>query len=88
MELDSFVISAVILLAAAAIAVAVFKHLGLGSVLGLLVDTPDTDSVASPAHHQLLHQVVARSDVLICVFDAQNPKRRDHIDFMAPLVNP
>lgn len=52
----------------------------------ILVDTPDTDSVASPAHHQLLHQVVARSDVLICVFDAQNPKRRDHIDFMAPLV--
>lgn len=37
MELDSFVISAVILLAAASVAVAVFKRLGLGSVLGLLV---------------------------------------------------
>jgi glutathione-regulated potassium-efflux system ancillary protein KefC len=37
MDLDSFVISAVILLAAASVAVAVFRHLGLGSVLGLLV---------------------------------------------------
>ena len=37
MDPDSFVISAVMLLAAAAVAVAVFKRLGLGSVLGLLV---------------------------------------------------
>ncbi|MFZ0470799.1 MAG: cation:proton antiporter [Thiogranum sp.] len=37
MELDSFVLSAVLLLIAASIAVALFKHLGLGSVLGLLV---------------------------------------------------
>lgn len=37
MELDSFVLSAALLLAVAAIAVTVFKHLGLGSVLGLLV---------------------------------------------------
>jgi glutathione-regulated potassium-efflux system ancillary protein KefC len=37
MDLDSFVISAVMLLAAASVAVAVFKRLGLGSVLGLLV---------------------------------------------------
>ncbi len=37
MELDSFVISAVVLLATTSIAVALFKHLGLGSVLGLLV---------------------------------------------------
>lgn len=52
----------------------------------ILVDTPDTDSTQSPAHLDLLHQVVSRSDVLVCVFDAQNPKRRDHADFMAPLV--
>jgi energy-coupling factor transporter ATP-binding protein EcfA2 len=52
----------------------------------ILVDTPDTDSIQSPAHRDLLYQVVERSDVLICVFDAQNPKRRDHADFMAPLV--
>lgn len=37
MDLDSFVLSAVLLLVAASIAVALFKHLGLGSVLGLLV---------------------------------------------------
>jgi GTPase Era involved in 16S rRNA processing len=52
----------------------------------ILVDTPDTDSTQSPSHLGLLHQIVSRSDVLVCVFDAQNPKRRDHIDFMAPLV--
>ncbi|MEO5341911.1 MAG: cation:proton antiporter [Gammaproteobacteria bacterium SHHR-1] len=37
MELHSFVISAVLLLSAASLAVALFKQLGLGSVLGLLV---------------------------------------------------
>ena len=37
MELESFLFSAVLLLSAAAIGVALFKHLGLGSVLGLLV---------------------------------------------------
>jgi energy-coupling factor transporter ATP-binding protein EcfA2 len=52
----------------------------------ILVDTPDTDSTESPAHLDLIYQIVERSDVLICVFDAQNPKRRDHADFMAPLV--
>lgn len=36
MHLDSFIFAALILLAAAAISVAVFKHLGLGSVLGML----------------------------------------------------
>jgi energy-coupling factor transporter ATP-binding protein EcfA2 len=52
----------------------------------ILVDTPDTDSTESPSHRDLIYQIVERSDVLICVFDAQNPKRRDHADFMAPLV--
>ncbi len=37
MELDNFVLSATLLLTVAALAVALFKHLGLGSVLGLLV---------------------------------------------------
>jgi glutathione-regulated potassium-efflux system ancillary protein KefC len=37
MELNSFVISAILLLTVAALAVALFKHLGLGSILGLLV---------------------------------------------------
>jgi energy-coupling factor transporter ATP-binding protein EcfA2 len=52
----------------------------------ILVDTPDTDSTESPGHLDLIYQIVERSDVLICVFDALNPKRRDHADFMAPLV--
>jgi glutathione-regulated potassium-efflux system ancillary protein KefC len=37
MELESFVSSAVILLAAASVMVMLFKHLGLGSIAGLLV---------------------------------------------------
>jgi glutathione-regulated potassium-efflux system protein KefB len=37
MDLDSFVLSAVLLLIATSVAVALFKYLGLGSVLGLLV---------------------------------------------------
>jgi GTPase SAR1 family protein len=52
----------------------------------ILVDTPDTDSVDSSEHVDALLQTVRQSDVLICVFDAQNPLRRDHADFMAPLV--
>jgi GTP-binding protein EngB required for normal cell division len=52
----------------------------------ILVDTPDTDSMASEEHRQIVLSLVERSDVLLCVFDAQNPKRRDHADFMAPLV--
>jgi glutathione-regulated potassium-efflux system ancillary protein KefC len=37
MHLDTFIFSALILLLVTSVAVAVFKHLGLGSVLGLLV---------------------------------------------------
>lgn len=52
----------------------------------ILIDTPDTDSTKNEEHWPLILHTVARSDLLICVFDAQNPKRRDHADFMAPLV--
>lgn len=52
----------------------------------ILVDTPDTDSMEEQVHKEILVPLVEHSDVLICVFDAQNPKRRDHADFMAPLV--
>ena len=51
-----------------------------------LVDTPDTDSNAFPKHRHLVEQAVAHADMLICVFDAENPKRRDHVDFLSPLV--
>ncbi len=52
----------------------------------ILVDTPDTDSTQKARHIPVIKKVVALSDVLICVFDAENPKRKDHTDFMAPLV--
>jgi energy-coupling factor transporter ATP-binding protein EcfA2 len=51
-----------------------------------LIDTPDTDSTAFPRHRAALERVIAQSDVLVCVLDAENPKRRDHADFLAPFV--
>jgi len=52
----------------------------------ILIDTPDTDSRANHLHIPILRQTIALSDILICVFDAENPKRRDHVDFLAPFV--
>jgi GTPase Era involved in 16S rRNA processing len=52
----------------------------------LLVDTPDTDSKLSETHLPIIFEIIEHCDVLICLFDAQNPKRRDHADVMAPLV--
>lgn len=51
-----------------------------------LVDTPDTDSMEAQRHRPALERAVAHSDILVCVFDAENPKRRDHADFLAPFV--
>jgi energy-coupling factor transporter ATP-binding protein EcfA2 len=51
-----------------------------------LIDTPDTDSTALHRHIPALQRVVEQTDVLLCVFDAENPKRRDHADFLAPFV--
>jgi GTPase SAR1 family protein len=52
----------------------------------LIIDTPDTDSMAYPKHGPLVTAAIARSDMLICVFDSENPKRKDHVDFLAPFV--
>jgi energy-coupling factor transporter ATP-binding protein EcfA2 len=52
----------------------------------LLIDTPDTDSRAYKKHYPLVHKAVSQSDMLVCIFDAENPKRRDHADFLAPFV--
>ncbi len=52
----------------------------------ILIDTPDTDSRANHRHEPILRQTIALSDILICMFDAENPKRRDHVDFLAPFV--
>jgi energy-coupling factor transporter ATP-binding protein EcfA2 len=51
-----------------------------------LVDTPDTDSMEAQRHRPALERAVAHSDILVCVFDAENPKRRDHADLLAPFV--
>ncbi|MGE5257348.1 MAG: GTPase [Hyphomicrobiales bacterium] len=51
-----------------------------------LIDTPDTDSMDFRRHIPALERAIAHSDVLLCVFDAENPKRRDHADFLAPFV--
>jgi len=52
----------------------------------LIIDTPDTDSMAYPKHAPLVRDAIARSDMLICVFDSENPKRKDHVDFLAPFI--
>ncbi len=52
----------------------------------LLIDTPDTDSMAYQKHSPMVREAIARSDMLICVFDSENPKRKDHVDFLAPFI--
>jgi predicted GTPase len=52
----------------------------------ILIDTPDTDSTHQDRHIPIIHQAITLSDVLVCVFDGENPKRRDHTDFLAPYV--
>jgi GTPase SAR1 family protein len=52
----------------------------------LIIDTPDTDSMAYRKHAPLVREAIARSDMLICVFDSENPKRKDHVDFLAPFI--
>ncbi|MEE4607903.1 MAG: hypothetical protein V2L15_03365, partial [Desulfobacteraceae bacterium] len=37
-------------------------------------------------HVPIIHKAISLSDVLVCVFDGENPKRRDHTDFLAPYV--
>ena len=53
----------------------------------LIIDTPDTDSNAYQKHAPLVREAIARSDMLICVFDSENPKRKDHVDFLSPYVS-
>jgi GTPase SAR1 family protein len=52
----------------------------------LLIDTPDTDSMGQERHIHLVQKAIAVSDILICIFDAENPKRKDHVDFLAHYV--
>lgn len=52
----------------------------------VLVDTPDTDSIGADRHRAAVDRAVAEADLLLCVFDAENPKRRDAVDRLEPLV--
>ena len=52
----------------------------------LLVDTPDIDSTHQTAHRPLVERVIEMADVLICVFNSENPKTRDQVDFFYPYV--
>jgi GTPase SAR1 family protein len=52
----------------------------------ILIDTPDTDSTQLKEHLPIVHKAITLSDVLVCLFDGENPQRRDHTDFMAPYV--
>ncbi|MGB8720949.1 MAG: GTPase [Desulfobacterales bacterium] len=52
----------------------------------ILIDTPDMDSNEQQNHIPIIHKALALSDILVCVFNAENPKRRDHVDFLAPYV--
>jgi GTPase SAR1 family protein len=52
----------------------------------IIIDTPDTDSRAYQKHSPLVREAIGQSDLLICVFDSENPKRKDHIDFLAPFI--
>jgi len=52
----------------------------------LLIDTPDTDSTQQEKHIHLVQNAIAVSDILICMFDTENPKRKDHVDFLSHYV--
>ena len=53
----------------------------------VLVDTPDTDSSECADYSDLLDCVLKRADALVCVFPAQDPKRRDNLVRLAEKVS-
>ena len=52
----------------------------------ILVDSPDTDSNECESYSEVLDKVLNHADVLVCVFDASNPKRKDNLDRLAHFV--
>lgn len=52
----------------------------------LLLDTPDTDSTAREDHIPIVRAAIDHTDVLLCVFNAENPKTRDHVDFFSAYI--
>jgi len=53
----------------------------------ILVDSPDMDSTESKTYRPVLEKAISQSDILICVLNAENPKRRDTIVFLKPFVD-
>ncbi len=54
----------------------------------IILDLPDTDSGEAQTHRHILAQALEMTDVLLCVFDATNPKRRDNIMALLQSVQP
>jgi small GTP-binding protein len=52
----------------------------------MLIDTPDTDSNEHQQHIPMVKRAIELSDILVCLFDAENPKRKDYVDFLSPYV--
>ncbi len=52
----------------------------------ILIDTPDTDSTEQEHHIFMVKKAIGLSDILICLFDSANPKRKDYVDFLAPYL--
>ena len=52
----------------------------------ILVDSPDTDSAECSSYSAILDGVLGFADVLVCVFDATNPKRKDNLDRLVQSV--
>ena len=52
----------------------------------MLIDTPDTDSTARDNHIPLVRNAIKTADVLLCIFNAENPKTRDHVDFFSRYI--
>ena len=53
----------------------------------MLLDTPDIDSTARENHIPLVNTAVKGADILLCVFNAENPKTRDHVDFFSKYMH-
>jgi energy-coupling factor transporter ATP-binding protein EcfA2 len=52
----------------------------------VLVDTPDTNSSLLAQHRVIVEAVIGQADVLVAIFNAENPKARVNIDYLAPFV--
>jgi len=53
----------------------------------MLLDTPDTDSTARGNHIPLVSMAVKNADILLSVFNGENPKTRDHVDFFSKYIH-